>query len=85
MGCAIVSTDGGDVSEYIKSGENGFVVPVGDAQAMADAITRLAADAVLCKEFGLRAREVACRELDISVIAEKTACAYRAIIAAATH
>ena len=85
MGCAIVSTDVGDVSEYIKSGENGFVVPVGDAQAMADAITRLAADAVLRKEFGLRAREVACRALDISVIAEKTACAYRAIIAVATH
>lgn len=82
MGCAIVSTDVGDVAEYIKSGENGFIVPVGDAQAMADAIAELAADPELRRQFGLRARDVACQELDISVIAEKTASAYGVIIAA---
>ena len=83
MGCAIVSTDVGDVAEYIENGKNGLVVPVGDAQAMADAIARLAADAELRCQFGQRAREVACRELDISVIAEKTASAYRVILASA--
>lgn len=81
MGCAIVSTDVGDVSEYIKSGENGMIVPVGDAQAITDAIVLLAANPELRKIFGQRARDVACRELDIGVIAERTAFAYRSIIA----
>lgn len=82
MGCAIVSTDVGDVAEYIKNGENGFVVPVGDAEEMADAICTLAEDEVLRREFGKKAREVACQELDVSVIAEKTARGYAAVVAA---
>jgi len=82
MGCAIVSTDVGDVAEYIQNGVNGFVVPVGDAQAMADTILKLAGDEALRLDFGKKAREVACRELDLSVIAERTAKGYRAVCAA---
>lgn len=81
MGCAIVSTDVGDVAEYIKNGENGFVVPVSNAEAMADAIAQLANDPELRRQFGQCAREVACQKLDVSVIAEKTASAYLSIIA----
>lgn len=80
MGCAIVSTDVGDVSEYITDGINGFIVPVGDAKAMADAICVLAEDESLRHEFGKKAREVAVRELDLAVIAKKTADAYREIV-----
>ena len=81
MACAIVSTDVGDVAEYIRHGESGLIVPVGDAQAMADAITLLASDAELRLRLGHRAREIACRELDIEIIAGKTAAGYAAIIA----
>jgi glycosyltransferase involved in cell wall biosynthesis len=80
MECAVVSTDVGDVSKYIKNGYNGFVVPVGDVQAMADAIIKFANDTELRRLFGKRAREVACRELDINIIAEKTAEVYRSVL-----
>lgn len=80
MECAIVSTDVGDVSLYIQNGYNGFIVPVGDSQAMADAIIKLVNTPELRKLFGKRAREVACRELDINIIAAKTAEAYRSVL-----
>ncbi|MDD3883604.1 MAG: glycosyltransferase family 4 protein [Gallionella sp.] len=76
----VVSTDVGDVTQYIQNGYNGFVVPVGDAQAMADAIVNLVNTPELRGLFGKRAREVACRELDIDIIAAKTAEAYRSVL-----
>lgn len=76
MGCAIVSTNVGDVDQYIKNGENGFIVSVGDANDMAVAILKLAKDEELRQVFGEKARDVACRELDISIITEKTARVY---------
>lgn len=79
MSCAIVSTDVGDVSEYLSNGESGFVIPVRNPEAMADAICRLAKDEALRIEFGKKARDVACQCLDIGVIAEKTANAYRLV------
>lgn len=79
MSCAIVSTDVGDVAEYISDGESGFVIPVGNSEAMADRILRLVEDETLRVDFGRRAREVACRDLDIKVIAEETARVYRQV------
>jgi len=79
MECAIVSTDVGDVASYIRSGENGFVVPVGDADAMAESIAKAARDPELRREFGRRARDVACRELDVRMMARNTAECYAAI------
>lgn len=80
MSCAIVSTDVGDVAHYVEDGYSGFVVPVGDPQAMAEAIIKLANNPELRQLFGKRAREVACKELDVNIIAAKTAAAYRSVI-----
>lgn len=76
MGCAIISTDVGDVATYINNGENGFIVPVGNAQAMSSAICRLSKDRELREIFGKKARQIACCELDVRVIAKKTSEAY---------
>jgi len=38
-GCSVIMTDVGIAREVVKDGENGIVVPVGDAQTLADAIT----------------------------------------------
>ncbi|VXC31580.1 conserved hypothetical protein [Flavobacterium sp. 9AF] len=40
LGTLVVSTDCGGMQEVVKDGENGFVVPVRDAQAIAQAILR---------------------------------------------
>jgi glycosyltransferase involved in cell wall biosynthesis len=68
---AIVSTDVGDVRHFIKDGHNGFVVPVGDARALAEKIGILIKDPALCKRFGREARAVAIRELDLKITVRK--------------
>jgi glycosyltransferase involved in cell wall biosynthesis len=46
-GAAVVVTDNGGSSQYARDGENALVVPVGDADAMRAAITRLLTDDAL--------------------------------------
>jgi glycosyltransferase involved in cell wall biosynthesis len=59
IGLPSISTDcpcGG--SRYlIQNGVNGFLVPVGDAEKMAEAMRQIADDPVLAVEMGLKARE----------------------------
>jgi len=43
----VVSTDTGGVAEIVRDGENGLLVPTGDPDALAAAITRYFADADL--------------------------------------
>lgn len=71
MGKAIVSTDVGATSDFIKDEENGFIVPVYDAIGLADKIEILLKNSELCEKFGKISREIAMNELDISVCAEK--------------
>ncbi len=80
FGCPIVATDVGDVGQYIRDGENGYVVPVGDAQALADGIQRMLADLRGARSMGEKARQVACRELDIDSVVRMHAECYRQLI-----
>jgi len=68
---AIVSTDVGDVSRYIRNGENGFVVPVGDVDALAEKVGILIEDKNLRHKFGKLARITAIKELDLEICANK--------------
>ncbi len=77
----VVSTDVGDVRRYIRDGENGFIVPVGDVRAMTEKVRALIEDERMRRTFGRRAREVAVRELDVGICAEKHAVFYRRIAA----
>ena len=56
MARAVVSTDTIGVRELIADGIHGYVVPVGDAAALAERILRLARDPVLRRRMGGRAR-----------------------------
>lgn len=55
-GVPMIATHVGGVSEIIKDGVTGILVPPKDPVAMSQAIARLAADAVLRQELGNRAR-----------------------------
>lgn len=50
-GCATVSADNGGASDIIEPGRNGLIVPVGDANAMYDAIVRVLDDDALHERF----------------------------------
>lgn len=54
LGLPAVVTDLGGNREIVDDGKGGFIVPVGDAQAFADAVVRLATDKEL---YGKMARE----------------------------
>jgi glycosyltransferase involved in cell wall biosynthesis len=51
-GVPAVSTDVGGVSDVVPQGEAGFLVPAGDAEAVADRLAQLAADPELRARFG---------------------------------
>jgi len=59
MGKAIVATHTHAIASYIEDGKNGFLVPAGDADAMADRINRLLDDEHLRASFEQAARRYA--------------------------
>lgn len=80
MARPVVSTDVGDVSFHVKNGESGFVVPVGDAERMADRLVELFKDAALRQRMGVAARREVRRLLAPGVVADKTLAFYREVI-----
>ncbi len=58
----VVSTNIGGISEMVRDGETGFLVPQNDAAATATAIVKLLHDQQLARELGARGREH-CAEL----------------------
>jgi glycosyltransferase involved in cell wall biosynthesis len=71
MGCEkpVVATDAGGLPEVVENGVTGFVVPKGDAEALANAIDRLLADDGLRRQMGEagRARALGRFDWDLSV------------------
>lgn len=51
-GLPIVTTDTVGCREVVRDGENGYLVPVGDARALADAMKKLIEDPALRKKMG---------------------------------
>jgi len=58
-GVPVVSTDVGGIRELIDDGIDGFVIPLGDADALADKWRLLISDENLRHEFAARAKEKA--------------------------
>jgi len=85
MARPIVSTDVGDVTSFIQDGENGFVVPVKNAGALAEKVSLLIDNEKLRKEFGRKARETAIKHLDVEICANKYADFYRTTMGVSAH
>jgi len=64
-GLPVVTTDCGGMREAVTDGVEGFVVPVRDPAAMAEALQKLASDADLRAAMGARARERILREFTL--------------------
>jgi glycosyltransferase involved in cell wall biosynthesis len=58
-GLPVVTTSVGAITEEIDDGETGFLVPPGDAAALADATLRLVGNADLRHRMSARVRRVA--------------------------
>jgi glycosyltransferase involved in cell wall biosynthesis len=85
----IVATAVGGNPELVRPGENGLLVPFGDAQALAGALTQLLSDPVAAAEMGRRGRRRIESELTLETMAEGHGALYRraletnAVVAAA--
>ncbi len=56
-GCAVVATRVGGVPDVVRDGTDGFLVELGDLDALADALARLAGDPELRRRLGSAGRE----------------------------
>jgi glycosyltransferase involved in cell wall biosynthesis len=72
-GLPIVSTRVGAVPDLVSDGVNGFLVDVGDVDALAERLERLLSDPELCRKMGERSRERARSGYTWQHVAEKMA------------
>lgn len=70
MGLPVIGTAVGDLPEILGEGR-GWIVPPGDAGALAAALAQVAADPDAARRRGTRAREWFLREASVSAIAER--------------
>ena len=79
-GLPIITTDAPGCREIVEEGVNGYLVPVRDAHALADAIRRLSANPTLRQSMGLAGREKVLKEFDERIVFEKTLAVYRELL-----
>lgn len=60
-GLPVVASDIGGIKDIVRPGENGFLIPVGDVQALAEAIALLCHDPEMRRRMGAAGRRVALR------------------------
>ncbi len=68
MGRAVITTDAPGCRQTVQSGRNGFLVPVRDVPALADAMERFLLDPTLIPEMGAEARRVAEARYDVHLV-----------------
>lgn len=79
-GLPVVTTDCGGMREAVTDGVEGFVVPVRDPVAMAEALRKLALDPELRESMGVRARERVLREFTLEQQTEQFLSLYRHVL-----
>ena len=77
---AVVSSAIGGTAELIADGENGLLVPPGDAAALAAALRRLLAGPSLREEFALKARERAEAEFSRETMGRRVEAIYKELL-----
>lgn len=80
-GRPIVTTDAPGCRDVVRHDDNGLLVPVKDAPAIADALARLAGDPALRACMGGRGREIAAAEFSVEGVVEQTMSVYDDLIA----
>ncbi|MEM3860209.1 MAG: glycosyltransferase family 4 protein, partial [Candidatus Micrarchaeaceae archaeon] len=71
VGRPVVAFRSGGIPEQVIDGETGFLVNVGDVEAMRERILQLANDFVLSERMGESARELAERKFDVNQMVDR--------------
>jgi len=76
-GKPVIGSAAGGIVDIVQDGRNGFLVPPGDAAALAGAITRLVENPARAAEMGMNGREDVEKGFSWDVITEKLARLYQ--------
>lgn len=79
-GRAFVATDVAGCRDVAHDGENGYLVPSHDAEALAQAIEKLAADPARCEVMGQKSREIIERDFSAAAVMAQTEALYKAVL-----
>lgn len=79
-GLPVVATDVPGCREAVRNGDNGFLVPARDPEALAAALRKLIEDGALRARMGLRSRERAQREFSEERVINETFDVYRSVM-----
>lgn len=74
---AIVTTDAPGCREIVRDGDNGLLVPLKDAPALANALRRLIMDGALRRRMGARSRQIAVDEFALERVISATLDVYQ--------
>ena len=76
MGVPCVATAIRGCREVVLEGENGYLVPVSDPEALASGIARILDDAARAAHLSARARSIACAQFDERLVFDRVKAAY---------
>lgn len=76
-----ITTEAPGCRDAVRHGDNGLLVPVKDADALAAAIARLLADPTLCQRMGARSRQRAVEEFSQKRVIADTLAVYQEMLA----
>ncbi|MEI7831933.1 MAG: glycosyltransferase family 4 protein [bacterium] len=77
---AVVVTRIGGLEEFAQDGDNALVVAPGDAQQLADAVSRLLSDEDLNRQIGMRGHDYALKTFALPQLAQKLNDIYNSIL-----
>jgi glycosyltransferase involved in cell wall biosynthesis len=66
----VVSTNVGSISEAVREGETGFLVPAGDAATFSERLVGLLVDPLLCQTMGAAARQMVVERWSVDVMVQ---------------
>ena len=75
-GVPVVTTAAGGILSLVRDGETGFVVPIGDHEALAGRICNLLTDPTLAARIGDAARQMAVENYDLDAMMSSTLALY---------
>lgn len=78
-GLPVISTDVGGSRDIIKNGESGFIIPVGDQNAMSEKMELLAVECEMCRKISEHNREYS-KKFDFEVMNEKYIKLYHSLL-----
>lgn len=73
----VIATGVGGIYSVIRDGENGFVIPPSNSEALANSILKLLEDPLKARAMGESARELVRQEFHVETMVEKTVEQYR--------